>query len=208
MRALPPPLDHWGPHHRGVPEQPTGAALPQLLETPLSTLEKAASASLALAILAWTPAHSMQRTALGSPAEHIVARLCTATIVGLASRATALLAPQFLLPSMPPSWHAASPMPWPVKPLHDFAFSVGGVLIGSALVCMAPMLVEARKSPGTLIARNAPRPNQPPWETCSLAGEPPPEADQLQPDIRWLSSPSGSDKTKPDKNSRVPCLDH
>jgi len=92
-------------------------------------------------------------------------------------------------PAVPSSFYAAilecgqSYAPARQASLHDFAFSVGGVLIGSALVCMAPMLVEARKSPGTLIA-------------------------QLQPDIRWLSSPSGSDKTKPDKNSRVPCLNH
>ena len=153
-----------------------------------------------------TPSALQTWTALGSPAEHIVARLCTATIVGLASRATALLVPRFLLLA----FYAAilecgqSYAPARQASLHDFAFSVGGVLIGSALVCMAPMLVEARKSPGTLIARNAPRPNQPPWETCSLAGEPPPEADQLQrliDDIRRLSSPSGFDRTKPNTHA-------
>jgi len=96
----------------------TGAHLHRLLDTPPSTLGRAllASCIIALAILAWTPAHSMPRTAFGGAAEHFVAWLGTATIVGLASRATALLAPQFLLPSMPPSWNAASPMPRPVRP--------------------------------------------------------------------------------------------
>ena len=121
-------------------KQTTGADLHRLLDTPLSTLGKAVLASciIALAILAWTPAPSMPRTALGGAAEHFVAWLGTATIVGLASRATALLAPQFLL-----AFYAAILecgqfyAPGRQASLQDFAFSVGGVLLGSTLACMA-----------------------------------------------------------------------
>ena len=80
----------------------------------------------------------MPRTALGGAAEHFVAWLGTATIVGLASRATALLAPQFLL-----AFYAAILecgqfyAPGRQASLQDFAFSVGGVLLGSTLACMA-----------------------------------------------------------------------
>ena len=70
-----------------------------LMETPLSTLGKAALAGcvIALAILAWAPAQAMTRTGLGGPAEHFVAWLGAAMVFGLTSRATAPLAAQCLL---------------------------------------------------------------------------------------------------------------
>jgi VanZ family protein len=136
------PLDHWkSARPRCFLKQTPGAPLQRLLETPLSTLGKAVLAGciIALAILAWTPAHSMARTALGGPAEHFVAWLGTATIVGLASRATALLAPQFLLLVLYAAILECGQFYAPGRQasLHDFAFSVGGVLLGSALVWMA-----------------------------------------------------------------------
>jgi VanZ family protein len=117
------------------------APLHRLLETPLSTLGKAALAGciIALTILAWTPAQSMTRTALGGPAEHVVAWLGTAMVFGLASRTTAALTSQCLLLS----FYAAilecgqACVPGRQASLHDFAFSAGGVLLGTALVWLA-----------------------------------------------------------------------
>jgi VanZ family protein len=119
----------------------TGAHLHRLLDTPPSTLGRAllASCIIALAILAWTPAHSMPRTAFGGAAEHFVAWLGTATIVGLASRATALLVPRFLLLAFYAAILECGQFYAPGRQasLQDFSFSVGGVLLGSALVYMA-----------------------------------------------------------------------
>ena len=122
----------------------------RLLDKLRPTLGKAALAGciIALAILAWTPAHSMPRTALGGSAEHFVAWLGTATIVGLASRATALLAPQFLLLAFYAAILECGQFYAPGRQasLHDFAFSVGGVLLGSALVWMARRCWLGRES--------------------------------------------------------------
>lgn len=81
----------------------------------------------------------MTRTSLGGHAEHLVAWLGTAMVLGLTSRATPQLAAQcFLLMGYAavlesgqiyaPGRHAS---------LQDFAFSAAGVLLGSALVWMA-----------------------------------------------------------------------
>lgn len=112
-----------------------------LIETPLSTLGKAAVVGcvIALAVLAWAPAHAMTRTSLGGHAEHLVAYLGTAIVLGLTSRATPQLAAQcFLLMGYAavlesgqiyaPGRHAS---------FQDFAFSAAGVLLGGALVWMA-----------------------------------------------------------------------
>jgi VanZ family protein len=112
-----------------------------LIETPLSTLGKAAliGCAIALAILAWTPAHAMTRTSLGGHTEHLVAYLGTAMVLGLTSRTAPQLAAQCLLlmgyaavlesgQVLAPGRHAS---------LRDFAFSAGGVLLGGAVVWMA-----------------------------------------------------------------------
>jgi VanZ family protein len=111
------------------------------METPLSTLGKAALAGcvIALAILAWAPAHAMTRTPLGGHAEHFVAYLGTAIVFGLTLRTTQPLAMPCLLligyaaimecgQLHAPGRHAS---------FHDFAFSAGGVLVGGILVWIA-----------------------------------------------------------------------
>ena len=81
----------------------------------------------------------MTRTSLGGHAEHFIAWLGTAMIFGLASRTPLPLAAQCLLlmgyaallecgQLFAPGRHAS----W-----HDFAFSVGGVLLGGVAVWMA-----------------------------------------------------------------------
>ena len=135
-------LEHWKTARpRCFWGKQPGADLYRLVETPLSTFGKAVLAGciIALAILAWTPADSMARTALGGPAEQFVAWLGTATIVGLASRATALLAPRFILLAFYAAILECGQFYAPGRQasLQDFAFSVGGVLLGSTLACLA-----------------------------------------------------------------------
>ena len=117
------------------------APLLRLFETPLSTFGKAALVGciVALAILAWTPAQSMTRTGLGGSAEHFVAWLGTAMVFGLVSRPTALLGQQCLLLMFYAGVLECGQLYAPGRQasLHDFAFSAGGVLLGSGLVWLA-----------------------------------------------------------------------
>jgi len=140
MGAVPPPLDHWKPASlrcslRQTRRNKRVAPLHRLLETPLSTLGKAALAGciIALAILAWTPAHGMTRTALGGPAEHFIAWLGTAMVLGLASRATPPLAAQCLLLMFYAAVLECGQVYTPGRQasFHDFAFSAGGVLLAA-----------------------------------------------------------------------------
>ena len=113
----------------------------RLLDTKLSALAKAVLAGciIALAMLAWTPAHGMPRTALGGHAEHFVAWLGTATVIGLVSRIKMPLAPQFFLLMVYAAVLECGQLYAPGRQasVHDFAFSTGGVLVGSALVWLA-----------------------------------------------------------------------
>ena len=112
-----------------------------LIETPLSTLGKAALAGcvIALAILAWTPAQAMTRTSLGGHAEHFIAWLGTAMIFGLASRTSPPLASQCLLLVAYAGILELGQLYAPGRQasFHDFAFSAAGVLVGTALVWLA-----------------------------------------------------------------------
>jgi VanZ family protein len=111
------------------------------LERPLPTLGKAVLAGciIALAILAWIPAHSIARTALGGRAEHFVAWLGTATIIGLASRTKTPLALQLLLLTFYAAILECGQLYAPGRQasFQDFAFSASGVLLGSTLVWVA-----------------------------------------------------------------------
>jgi VanZ family protein len=112
-----------------------------LIDMPLSTLGKAAliGCVIALAILAWAPAHAMTRTSLGGHAEHLVAYLGTAMVVGLTSRTGSQLAVQCLLligyaailecgQLYAAGRHAS---------FQDFGFSAAGVLMGGLVVWTA-----------------------------------------------------------------------
>jgi VanZ family protein len=117
------------------------SALHRLLETPLSTLGKAALAgcAIALAILAWAPAQAMTRTPLGGHAEHFVAYLGTAIVFGLASRKWPSYAMQCLLLMGYAAVLECGQVYAPGRQasFHDFAFSASGVLLGCALVSLA-----------------------------------------------------------------------
>ena len=86
----------------------------------------------ALAALAWLPAGAMTRTALGGHAEHFIAWLGTAIVMGLTCRGRPRLATQAILliayaavlevgQLQALGRHAS---------LHDFAFSAAGVAAG------------------------------------------------------------------------------
>ena len=94
---------------------------------------------IALAVLAWAPAQAMTRTPLGGHAEHLVAYLGTAMVLGLASRRTPVLAVQcFLLTGYAAVLECGQVyVPGRQASFHDFAFSVGGVLLGAALAWIA-----------------------------------------------------------------------
>jgi VanZ family protein len=113
----------------------------KLLETPLSIFRKQAIVGciIALATLAWMPAQSMTRTALGGSAEHFIAWLGTAIILGLASRPTARLGLRCILLMSYAAVLECGQLYAPGRQasVHDFAFSAGGVLLGSFLVWLA-----------------------------------------------------------------------
>lgn len=95
---------------------------------------------LALAVLAWAPAQAMTRTPLGGHAEHLLAYLGTALVLGLTSRRSPpVLATQCLLLT----GYAAvlecgqAFAPGRQASFNDFAFSAGGVLLGAALAWIA-----------------------------------------------------------------------
>jgi VanZ family protein len=94
---------------------------------------------VALATLAWLPANVMARTILGGHAEHLIAYLGTAAVLGLAIRTTPLLVAQCILligyaallevgQLYAIGRHAS---------FQDFAFSSTGVLIGTVLAWIA-----------------------------------------------------------------------
>jgi VanZ family protein len=69
-----------------------------LIGTPRATLARTAliGCIIALAVLAWAPAQAMTRTPLGGHAEHLIAYLGTALVMGLSARTARQLAVQCL----------------------------------------------------------------------------------------------------------------
>ena len=97
------------------------------------------SCIVVLASLAWLPAGAMTRTAMGGHAEHFVAYMGTALLMGLAFRRSPPLGAQCGLlvayaalleigQLYSPGRHAS---------FHDLAFSAAGVAMGGLLVWMA-----------------------------------------------------------------------
>ena len=108
------------------------------IETPIPLLWKAVfiGCVFALATLAWLPANAMTRTTLGGHAEHLIAYLSTAMVMGLANRTTPWLIAQSLLLIGYAAILEAGQL-YAIgrqASFQDFAFSSGGVLIGGALV--------------------------------------------------------------------------
>jgi VanZ family protein len=112
-----------------------------LVKNPLSVLLRAAfiGCIIALMTLAWLPEKAMTRTILGGHAEHFIAYLGTATIMGLTFRKSSRFAVLCALLIMyaailevgqlySPGRHAS---------LQDLAFSSAGVVTGGLFLWMA-----------------------------------------------------------------------
>ena len=111
------------------------------IETPIPLLWKAVfiGCVIALATLAWLPANAMTRTTLGGHAEHLIAYLGAATVMGFATRTT----PQHVVRCLVLIGYAAILEAGQVYAIgrqpsfQDFAFSSSGVLIAATLVWIA-----------------------------------------------------------------------
>jgi VanZ family protein len=115
--------------------------LEKLAGVPRSVLGRAAfiACIIALASLSWLPAEAMTRTRLGGHAEHFIAYLGTAIVMGLAFHRSPRLAVQCILLIV----YAAVLETGQLYSLgrhasfHDLAFSSGGVVTGGLFLWMA-----------------------------------------------------------------------
>jgi len=130
-----------------------------LKETPIPKLWKAAfiGCVIVLAALAWLPADDIARTSLGGHAEHLLAYLGAATVMGFATRTTRQLVVQ-CLPLIGLAGVLEVGQLFAIgrqATLQDFAFSSSGVVIGAVLVSLARACwVGARiLKPNLIIAR-------------------------------------------------------
>jgi VanZ family protein len=111
------------------------------IEMPIRMFWKAAfiGCVIVLAALAWLPANGMTRTSLGGHAEHLIAYLGTATVMGFVTRTMRRLVVQCLLLIGYAAILEAGQL-YAIgrqASLQDFAFSSSGVLIGAMLVWIA-----------------------------------------------------------------------
>jgi VanZ family protein len=112
-----------------------------LAKNPLPVLLRAAffGCIITLATLAWLPEKLMTRTVLGGQAEHFIAYLCTAIIMGLTFRKSPRLAMQCVLLIMYAAILEAGQLYSPGRhaSFQDLAFSSAGVVIGGLVLWMA-----------------------------------------------------------------------
>jgi len=112
-----------------------------LVKNPLSVLLAAASIGciIALATLALLPEKFMTRTTLGGHAEHFIAYLGTAIILGLAFRKSPRLAVQCVLLIMYAAILEAGQLYSPGRhaSFQDLAFSSAGVVVGNLFLWKA-----------------------------------------------------------------------
>jgi VanZ family protein len=118
-----------------------------LAKNPLSVLLRAAfiGCIIALATLAWLPAKDMTRTTLGGHAEHFIAYLGTAIILGLTFRQSPRLVAQCVLLIMYAAILEAGQLYSPGRhaSFQDLAFSSAGVIVGGLILWKArPRLVS------------------------------------------------------------------
>ena len=94
---------------------------------------------IALPILAWMPAKAMTRTMLGGHAEHFIAYLGTAVLMGLAYRKRPRLVVQCTLLIMYAAFLEAGQVYSPDRhpSFQDLAFSSAGVVVGGLFLWMA-----------------------------------------------------------------------
>jgi len=89
---------------------------------------------IVLAALAWLPANAMTRTSLGGHAEHLIAYLGAATVMGFATRTPRHVVQCLLLIGYAAILEAGQLYAIGRQAsLQDFAFSSSGVLIGTTL---------------------------------------------------------------------------
>jgi len=121
------------------------------IETPIPMLWKAAfiGCAIILTALAWLSANAITQTSLSGHAEHLIAYLGAATVMGLAARTTRRLVVQCLLLIGYAAILEAGQL-YAIgrqASLQDFAFSSSGVLIGTTLVWIARTCwVRARRA--------------------------------------------------------------
>jgi VanZ family protein len=112
--------------------------LAKLVENPFSVFRSAAliGCFVALATLAWLPANAMTRTTLGGHAEHLIAYLATAIVMGLAFKKGPHLSVQCVLLIAYAAILEAGQIYSPGRhaSFHDLAFSSAGVVLGGLLV--------------------------------------------------------------------------
>jgi VanZ family protein len=117
------------------------AEMPKKIEKPLSVFLHAACIGciIALATLAWLPATVMRRTILGGHAEHFVAYLGTALLMGLTFQKSPRLPVQCVLLIMYAAALEAGQLYSPGRhaSFQDLAFSAAGVVIGGLFLSMA-----------------------------------------------------------------------
>ena len=112
-----------------------------LANNPLSVLRRAAfiGCIIALAILAWLPAKYLTRTTLGGHAEHFIAYLGTAIILGLTFRKSPRLAVQCVLLVLYAAILEAGQLYSAGRhaSFQDLAFSSAGVVFGGLFLWKA-----------------------------------------------------------------------
>jgi VanZ family protein len=110
-------------------------------KNPLSVLLRAAflGCIFALATLAWLPEKAMRRTILGGHAEHFIAYLGAAIIMGLTFQKSPRLAVQCVLLIMYAAILEAGQLYSPGRhaSFQDLAFSSAGVITGGLFLWMA-----------------------------------------------------------------------
>jgi VanZ family protein len=112
--------------------------MPAKREKPLPMLCGAAviGCFLTLAILAWLPAKAMTRTSLGGHAEHLIAYLATAIVMGIAfrNRLSPGLQGVLLIAYAAILEVGQIYSPGRTASLHDFLFSATGAVLGVLLL--------------------------------------------------------------------------
>ncbi|MEA2852862.1 MAG: hypothetical protein QOE02_2881 [Rhodospirillaceae bacterium] len=122
--------------------QPQKSQMPEILaKNPLSVLLRVAfiGCVVALMTLAWLPEKAMTRTILGGHAEHFIAYLGSATIMGLTFRKSPHLAVLCALLIMYAAILEAGQLYSPGRhaSVQDLAFSSAGVVTGGLFLWMA-----------------------------------------------------------------------
>ena len=121
------------------------AEMPKKIEKPLSVFLRAAfiGCIIALAILSWLPATIMTRTILGGHAEHFLAYLGSAILMGLVFQKSPRLTVQCVLLIMYAAVLETGQLYSPGRhsSFQDFAYSAAGVVIGGLFLSIARIRV-------------------------------------------------------------------